>query len=205
MASMPTTTPAPVESRRARRRAYTLAEILVATSLSAVVLAGVLSSVLMISRSGYLLNNYIEMETQSRIALEQFALDVRVAQDIEWMRASKTAPLTGLTLVAPDGTRVLYQYFPRVGDTDGILIRKQTTPEGPESIIITGIETLAFIAYKIDTELIVPAEDELPTVNLNTKQVQISLSARRTRTTVVDATNNVVSARFVLRNKRVSA
>lgn len=204
---MPTTTPVPaLERRPARRRAFTLAEILVATSLSAVVLAGVLSSVLMISRSGYLLNNYIEMETQSRLALEQFALDVRVAQDIEWMRESDTAPLTGLTLTAPDGTRILYQYFPRVGDTDGILIRKRTAPtEGAETIIITGIETLAFIAYKIDTEIINSAGLTLANINLNTKQVQISLSARRTRTTVVDATNNVVSARFVLRNKRVTA
>lgn len=204
---MPTTTLAPaVERRRPARGAFTLAEILVATGLSGIVLAAVLSTVLMISRSGYLLNNYIEMETQARVALEQFALDVRVAENIEWLRASDTAPLTGLTLVAPDGTRVLYQYFPRVGDMDGILIRKQTAPtEGQESITITGIETLAFIAYKIDTELINPAGLNLATVNLNTKQVQISLSTRRTRTGVTDATNNVVSARFVLRNKRVTA
>jgi Tfp pilus assembly protein PilW len=200
---MPTTTPAPAaERRRAARPGFTLAEILVATTLSAAVLAAVLSAVLMISRSGYLLNNYIEMETQARVALERFALDVRVAEDIDWMRESDTAPLTGLTLTAPDGVRVLYQYFPE----DGILIRKQTAPaEGREEVVITGIQTLAFIAYKIDTQIITPAGLNLGTIDLNTKQVQISLSARRSRTGVTDATNTVVSARFVLRNKRVTA
>lgn len=200
---MPTTTLAPaVERRRAGRSGFTLAEILVATTLSAAVLAAVLSAVLMISRSGYLLNNYIEMETQARVALERFALDVRVAEDIDWMRESDTSPLTGLTLTAPDGVRVLYQYFPE----DGILIRKQTAPtEGREEVVITGIQTLAFIAYKIDTQIITPAGQNLGTIDLNTKQVQISLSARRTRTGVTDATNTVVSARFVLRNKRVTA
>jgi len=39
----------------------------------------------------------------------------------------------------------------------------------------------------------------------STKQLQITLEATRTNTTVVAATNTVLSARFILRNKIVTA
>ena len=46
---------------------------------------------------------------------------------------------------------------------------------------------------------------ERSTASSSTKQLQISLEASRSNTTVVAATNTVLSARFILRNKIVTA
>lgn len=194
---MPTTT-APRRRPRAAR-GFTLTEVLVATGLSGIILVGVLGAVLMITRSGYLLHNYIDMERQARNALETFAVDARIAESVVWQRASDAAPLTGLTLVNPDGGSATYTYDPAAGT----LVR--STPAGAGKTLISGIQSFSFTAYKYsDTHglaTIAPASRTLGDLAQETKMVQLSLSAIRRRSTVVDATNTVVSARFVLRNR----
>ncbi len=195
---MPTTT-AP---RNPSRRGYTLVELMVATGLSAIILAGVLTSVLMITRSGYLLTNYIDMEKQARNALETFAVDARVTEEVEWTRASDTAPLTAITLISPDGDRNTYAY----DSAARTLVR--TDAAGASTNLITGIDSFSFTAYKYNDALglqtIVPSTRTLGLLAAETKMVQISLSAIRSRSTLVDATNTVVSARFVLRNRIIT-
>ena len=193
---MPTTT-ALLEGRRSRR-GFTLTELMVSCGLAAIILAGVLSSTLMITRSGYLLNNYIDMEKQARNALETFAVDARITESVEWTRASDTAPLTALKLINPDGNEVTYTY-----DTaNGQLLRQEKGKSA--TTLITGIQSFSFTAYKYNLDLpaaIDPATKTLSALANETKMVQLSLSAIRRRSTLVDATNTVVSARFVLRNR----
>lgn len=199
---MPTTTPFPPAPDRARRRrgGFTLTEVIVASSISALLLVGVLSSVLMVGRSGFLLNNYVEMEQEARTALETFALDARVAQRIAWHRADTGATLVGVTLTAPDNAVVRYDYQ----SATGRLVR--TDSAGTRRTLISGIRSLTFTAYQYadgpGIQLIDPATQTTDALNGLTKMVQISLSSRRTRATLADATNNVVSARYVLRNKK---
>ena len=188
--------------RRPRRSGFTLVELLISTSLCAIILAAVLSTVLMISRSGYLLNNYIDMEKQARHALETFAVDARITKEVEWTRASQNAPLTGITLITPDAARVTYTY----NSGAGTLVRTDSTGT---MTLISGIQSLSFTAYKYNDTTglaaIVPASVALvDSIEAETKMVQISLSAIRTRSTLADATNTVVSARFVLRNKIIT-
>ena len=73
--------------------------------------------------------------------------------------------------------------------------------------LLSGITTFAFKAYSITgAELAgIGTTTSLASANLNTKQLQISLEASRSTTTVATATNTVLSARFILRNKRVTA
>jgi YD repeat-containing protein len=172
--------------------------VLVASALSGVVMAGVLTSVIMISRSGYLLNNYIDMENQARSALETIALDARVSQNVSWIRADDTAPLTGVTLTDPAGVSIRYDY----DSAAGTLSR---TSNGVTRVLITGIQSLTFSAYKYADAtgilIVDPSTTTLTALNGVTKMLQISLSSVRTRTSLADATNNVVSARYVLRNK----
>jgi prepilin-type N-terminal cleavage/methylation domain-containing protein len=193
-----TTTTTPSRRDRARRRGFTLVEVLVASALSGVVMAGVLTSVIMISRSGYLLNNYIDMENQARSALETIALDARVSQNVSWIRADDTAPLTGVTLTDPAGVSIRYDY----DSAAGTLSR---TSNGVTRVLITGIQSLTFSAYKYADAtgilIVDPSTTTLTALNGVTKMLQISLSSVRTRTSLADATNNVVSARYVLRNK----
>jgi hypothetical protein len=75
-----------------------------------------------------------------------------------------------------------------------------------DRVIVTGITEFAFSAYKINTATAPISTDAERTVaNGTTKQIQISLEASRTNRTVVAATNTVLSARFILRNKKVTA
>ena len=73
-------------------------------------------------------------------------------------------------------------------------------------VLVTGITAFAFSAYNISAaSLPISTATERTAANGATKQLQISLEAARTNTTVVAATNTVLSARFILRNKKVTA
>lgn len=203
---MPTITAFPERALAARRaaprRAFTLVEMLVSTGLSGIVLVAILSAVLMITRSGYLLNNYIEMENSARTALETFAVDSRMTENVAWTRASDSAPLTAITLQDQAGASVTYTY----NSSAGTLVR--TGAGGDTRVMIRGIQSFTFTAYKYNMtdglQAIVPSEKTLTAVNNETKMVQLSLATIRSRATLADATNTVVSARFVLRNKIIT-
>src|SRR5687767_5352555 len=81
---------------RARIRAFTLAELLIGSGIATMVMLAVLSTFLMIGRSGANIQNYSEMETHSRRALEELSQDVRMAKDISWTSAQS------ITLVVKD-------------------------------------------------------------------------------------------------------
>jgi Tfp pilus assembly protein PilV len=203
MASITTTSLSTKARRDPRSRGFTLSEVLVSFGLASIILAGVLSSVLMINRSGYLLNNYIEMEKQARNALETFAIDTRMTESVAWIRKTD-GTLTGITLIPPDGKSITYTYDSTEANS-GKLIRKDETT-AKQTTLVSGIQSLSFTAYKYTESTdgyvaINPALTSDTLLKNDTKMVQISLSALRTRSTLADATNNVVSARYVLRNK----
>ena len=58
----------------------------------------------------------------------------------------------------------------------------------------------AFARYKLDSSGVASAAGN----DLETKQIQLTLRAQRTGSTVLTATNSAVSACYILRNKRVS-
>lgn len=205
MASTTTTTRSTRSPRRPARGGFTLVELLISTALSGVVLVAVLGAVLMINRGGYLLNNYIEMEKQARNALETFAVDARMTESVSWTRKSD-GTLVGVTLLPPaDGgsaTSVTYSY-----DAGAGLLTRTDNATGKKITLVSGIQSLSFTAYKysessglaaINPDISVTGDNLLKN---DTKMVQISLSAIRSRSFLADATNNVVSARYVLRNK----
>jgi len=195
---MPTITRKPKAESRPARAAFTLVELMIASALSAAILAGVLTAFLFLGRTGVAIQNYSDMEAQARGAMETFALDARMAYEVTW-NSTQSVTLT----TESGGTKYKYTYS--YSSTQGTFSRQQTSPStGAADVLISNIRpgTFAFTAYKINTE-----EIDLGSSNANgmTKQIQISLEARRTATTVATMTNKVVSARFVLRNKKVTA
>lgn len=163
---------------------------MVSAALAGFILTAVLSSFLFLGRSGANFRNYSDMESQARKALELFAEDVRQASAITWNSAES------VTLVV-NAANITYAY----NGTARTFSRNGTA-------IITGITTGSFTykAYKVDgTELPLATAANLTAAGVNTKQLQISLEASRTNQTVVAATNTVLSARFILRNKIVTA
>jgi Tfp pilus assembly protein PilW len=197
---MTTITPSPILDRRSRRtaRGHTLVEVLIAATLAAFTLAGVLSTFLFLGRSGANIQNYSDMESQARKALELFAEDVRQASAISW---TSNVSVT----LAVNSQPITYTY----SSTDNNFVRVHLNGTSPVTrVLISGItpNTFTFRAYTVSgNELPLVSAANLTAAGVNTKQLQISLEATRTNQTVVAATNTVLSARFILRNKIVTA
>lgn len=167
---------------------------MIGATLGAFLLTAVLSTFLFMGRSGANMQNYSDMEAQARKALEIFAEDVRQASAITWNSA------TELDLTV-NSTTVRYLY-------DSAASTFYRRAASGTTALITGIsaDTFEFKAYNVaGTELPLTTSAELTAATSSTKQLQISLEASRTNTTVVAATNTVLSARFILRNKVVTA
>jgi prepilin-type N-terminal cleavage/methylation domain-containing protein len=189
---MTTTTPSPIRKRT--HRGFTLVEVMIGASLAAFILAGVMSTFLFLGRSGANIQNYNDMESQARTALELFAEDTRQASAINWISDQE------LYLVV-NSTQVYYYY----NSTTKTFYRKVTSGGTPRALV-TGITSFSYKAYSITgATLPLSTATELTTATKSTKQLQISLEAARSNQTVVDATNTVLSARFILRNKRITA
>jgi hypothetical protein len=141
------------------------------------------------------------MEAQARNALELFAEDTRQASGVTWATAdaNSVALTVGLTTVT-------YTYNPLSRRFSRQVVVTATGVVTSDRVLVTGITSFAFSAYKINTDPapLTTAADRA-TANGTTKQIQISLEAARTNRTVVAATNTVLSARFILRNKKVTA
>lgn len=192
---MTTIIPSPIPSLSRRRQGgFTLVELMLSTALSAVILAGVLSSFLFLGRSGATLQNYNDMEAQSRRAMEIFAEDVRQASTITWNTESSFT-------ITVNSASITYAYSSGTGNFS------RTDPVGTKNMI-TGVApgSFNFKAFNINgTELPLGSTTDRTSSNITTKQVQISLTASRSRSTLATVTNKVLSARFILRNKPVTA
>jgi prepilin-type N-terminal cleavage/methylation domain-containing protein len=185
-----TTTTLLLIRKPARRRGFTLVEVMIGAALSTFILAGVLSTFLFLGRSGANMQNYSDMETQARRGLEMFAEDVRQASAITWNSA------TSATIVV-NSASITYAY-----DSGTRRFNRNGAP------LITGVTpgSFAFSAFNVaGAEMPLSTAAERTAASSSTKQLQITLEATRTNTTVVAATNTVLSARFILRNKIVTA
>ena len=166
---------------------FTLVEVMIAASIGSFVLLGMLTSFLFLARSGANLQNYTAMESEARKALEQFAQDTRQASAITWNSR------TSITLVV-DSANITYAF------TSGSFTRATASAT---ATLLTGITSFTYSAYDINGTTV--DLSGLASAGRSTKQLQISLQASRSSITVVGATNTVLSARFILRNKRITA
>jgi Tfp pilus assembly protein PilW len=182
---------------------FTLVELMIGASLGSFILAAVLSTFLFMGRSGANVQNYNDMESQARTALELFAQDVRQASGVVWSDANTVALTVG-------DLTVTYQYNPTARRFARREVVTATSVVNSTRVLVTGITSFTFSAYSIAIDpatldvrvLPLATAADRTAANGQTKQLQISLEAARASTTVVAATNTVLSARFVLRNKR---
>lgn len=185
------------------RRGFTLAEVMIAATISTFVLAGVLSAFLMIGRSGFLASSYSELESETRRALEIFGNDARKATDIRWNSSSNitlwVATATNATNAVTyaydrdDGSATKGCFYRLVGEADSTL---------PRRILVRNVNPdFTFERFKLEQS---SETDNRATSDLETKQVQVTMRARRSGSTTVSANQAALSARYILRNKRVA-
>jgi hypothetical protein len=193
-----------VGGKPARRQdGFTLAEVLIASTLSTFVLAGVLSAFITIGRSGFLASSYSEMEAQTRQALSIFGDDARKAANLTWNNSQSItlAVVTATAATVPityafdsDSSSPTYQCFYRViGDASST---------EPRRVLIRNVAPdFTFQRFKLEQPT---TSDNTASSDLETKQIEIRLRAQRSGTTAVAANQSAISARYILRNKRVS-
>jgi Tfp pilus assembly protein PilV len=192
MASTTITTPSPV---RKRAGGFTLVEVIISASLATVILTAVLSMFLFLGRSSANIINYAEMESQARRGLEFFAQDTRQSSDLAWNSTSSITLTVGASTID-------YVFNSGTGEFT-------RTMGGVTTVLLEGITTFTFSGYKItgatvDTSDLSTAAKRSAASGV-TKQIQIYIEVARNSVTAVQATNTVLSARYILRNKRVTA
>jgi type II secretory pathway pseudopilin PulG len=183
------------------RRGFTLVEIMIGATISVFVLAGVLTSFLMMGRSGYNAANYSMMEAEARRALETFSEEARMASNITW---NSTNSVTFTVLASSGSYRVNYTYDTATSGATSRCFYRQlgevaTSNTNTKRILVRNVTEFSFRRYKV-----INGVDYTASNDLETKQIQITLRSVRTGFTTVAATNAVLSARIVLRNKAVT-
>lgn len=181
-----TTTTAHSSARHRSRRGITLVELMIAISISTMILTGVMSSFIYLTRGTVATTDYADMSTEANTALERFAREVRMANGVINFSTNS------VTLSVLDGSAysVNYTYVP----ADGTFYRAYGTAN--QKALIKGIDRFALQRF---TLLGNPA-----TNHLETKLLQLDLRSTRTGPAKAFASNNVISARYIMRNKLVA-
>jgi type II secretory pathway pseudopilin PulG len=186
-----------------RRAAFTMLEMMIAAMLTGFVVAGVLTTFLMINRTSFAAGNYSQIESETRRALEVFGEDVRVANDVHWNDSqSVTLTLPIATDTSPN-VQVLYAYDSTVGSpTQGCFYRLLIVPGAQPKILLRNVTPdFAFQRYRLTPP---GGGSNEATTDAETKQLQVMLKASVRAVTTAAASQTAFSASFILRNKHVS-
>lgn len=176
-------------SRGHRRGGFTLTELMVATAVSAIILAAAVSAFIFMMGSSLRMGQYTDMEAQARRLLQQFSQDTRQASNALW------ADQNTLTLTV-DGAVVTYAY-------DSSRNTFNRTSGGKTTILASGLTSFDFQAYQI-TGSELPLATSPGAAGPVTKMIQISLGFAQNHTATGSTSNQVISARCVLRNKKIN-
>jgi len=182
------------------RRAFSLVETMVAASVASFIMLGILQTFLMIGRSGYNAGNYCIMEAESRRAMETFSEEVRMAGGITWNSASS------ITLTVPAASSSYTVTYAYDSSTTGATARcfyrvlGGASSTATRQVLVRNVTSFAFQRYK----LVTGSASNIASNDLETKQIQLTLQTTIQGATTAAATNAVLSARYILRNKSVS-
>ncbi len=178
---------------------FTLVEIIIATGLSAIVLAALIATSLQLARSGVRINQYSEMQGQIRRALDRFGVDARMATAVKWNSS------TDLTLTVPNlgGTTSLVTYA-WTGATQSFYLvpGADSTTNSGRVYLVQGVAAQAngspgLTFSRFDRDGHVAADDPA------TKRILVSLAVSRQSRSLATSSENTVVASFTLRNKAV--
>lgn len=184
---------------------------MISAGISGFLLLAVLTAFLMIGRSGWNVRNYTELEAQSRRALEMFSREAREAYAV-----ASGYSATSVTLSIPDTsssrTTLAYNVTYTFNTSTGNFTRTGPPVDNPSgtsstTTLISGVQQISgvnpFNYYRFVT-----GGGYSDGFGTNTaanvteiKQIEINFLLRTQSTTVAAATNRVLSARFILRNK----
>jgi Tfp pilus assembly protein PilW len=119
------------------QRAFTLAEVMIAASISVFVLGTVMVSFVVISRSFYALGNYVDLDAQSRNTLDVMARDIRQTGHLtNWTS-------TNLAFTNLDGNVLSYSY-----QTDSGLLTYTNGSTAQSAVLLSNLTSLTFSIFQ---------------------------------------------------------
>lgn len=176
-----------MKRKRNKTGGFTLVELLMAIVIGSMVLGAVMSSFIFVAKSCISLNDYTELDVESRRAVEIFSREVRASSDISGFS------INGLTLTVPTSGSpytVNYTYV----SADRTFYRAYGTSE--QQALLKGVQRFALRRYNL--------LHNAASNDLETKQIQLDAETSRNAGGRFLATNHVLSAKFVMRNKVAS-
>ena len=200
-------------TRRSGTRGFTLAELLISFGISSVILAAVMSTFLMMGRTGALAQNYTELEVEARKALELFSREARMAYLVSAYSSDS------VTFKIPDSSPVRngtgagsYDVTYAFNSVSHVLTRRGPPINDPTQAVVTTtvvdnihpITSTPYIRYfrYVSSGYQSGFTSNFASSASEIKQIELNFVAKRAATkTVATATDKVLSARFILRNK----
>lgn len=175
------------EKSFSRRGGFTLVELMIAIFTASLFLAAGAASLNMLARSSAGIGNYAGMNLQSRIALETFATDVRMANDVHLATGTRIV----FSAYDSDGSDITVEYI--YDSSSGNLTRNAG---GVSDVLLTDLLNFEFGYYDLTRASTSSA--------LSVKEVEIDAVMRK-QVIGLDNTNEVISSRFMMRNRHVSS
>lgn len=186
---------------------------MVGVSISSFLLVGILSTFLLMGRTGANIVNYTEIEAKARQSLELFSREARLAYQVSSHSANSVTLHVPDTTSNPRGTGTGAYTVTYAFDTAANRLTRAVNG-GTAAELISGVDAvpgtpfLNYYRYVRPTSYANPGEGYFTGFTTNTatsareiKQIEVSFLLRRQNVTVATATNRVLSARFIVRNK----
>ena len=193
---------------------------MIGASISSFLLIGVLSTFLLMGRTSANIVNYTDIEAKARESLEYFSREVHNAHAVASYSGTSVTLNTPDTSADPHGTgtgayTVTYAFDP----VNKLLTRTGPPIDNPAGIsettaLISGVELVpgrtSFLeyfryvrqtTYPLGQGYVDGFSTNTAANKLEIKQIEVSFLIRKRDITLVAATNKVLSARFILRNK----
>lgn len=186
--------------RLASRRGFSLVEMLLAAGIAGLVLAASTGSLLFIARGAAGVGNYHDMNMRSRFMLDKFASDARMAVDVN------AASATEVSLDVYNGSggldTVVYTYDAATEVFSRVLYPDRDMTAGESDVILSNVKSLEFtyfnMIYNSTTKVLQEA-----TNLLEIKEIQLEALMEQSALNTLN-TNQIISARYMMRNKKVS-
>lgn len=186
-------------TERRRTAGFSLVEVMIATGISTLVLTGVLGAFVFIGRAGFSASGYSEMEAQLRRAMDTFASDARMASNITWQSAQQ---IVFSIPTAAGSKNVTYAYdSASTGSTARSFYRIEGAAGQPRVLVRNVAPDFNFARYKLEQNGVT---DNTAANDLETKLIQVNLTVDQTAVGSTATTQASRSARYLLRNKRVT-
>lgn len=174
-------------STNRRKAGFSLPEMVFGLGIGSLALAIVATSWAMMLRGFSAIDNYIELEQDSRYALDIVGRDIRQAQSLSSFSTSS------FTLIDGNGDDINYTY-------SGFGKTFSRTVNGETEILLTECDEFGFDIYQRNT--ISGTYDQYPTATADTcKLIQITWKCSRENLSGMDNTEFVQSAKFVIRKQ----